>query len=89
MGIIPLMLNAITGSSSGLHYVAHSSKLYYDDVKYDNESSSNGWFIRQNQFLCMDINESKGQRSEIYTIKYYTSPFRQMTTTPQRTVKKV
>ena len=56
--------------------------------KYDNESSSNGWLIRQNQLLRRDINVSKGQRSEIDTIKFYTSPFLQMTTRPQRTVKK-
>ena len=38
--------------------------------------------------LCRDIKVSKGQRVEVATIKYYTSLFQQMTTRPQRTVKK-
>ena len=29
----PLRFNAITGSSNGLHFVAHSSVLYYDNVE--------------------------------------------------------
>ena len=54
--------------------------------KFDNESSSNGWLMRQNQFLCRDIKVSKGQRSEIDTIKYYTGPFRQMNTIARKEV---
>ena len=38
--------------------------------------------------LCRDIKVSKGQRSEINTIKYYTSLFQQMITRPQRTARK-
>ena len=56
--------------------------------KFDNESSSNGWLIWKNKFLCRDIKVGKGQGSEIDAIKYSTSPFGEMTTWPQRTVKK-
>ena len=61
-----LRFNAITGSSSALHFVAHSSllhssNLYYTIMwKYDIESSSNGWLVRPNQLLCRDIKVSKG-----------------------------